>query len=106
MQGERIDLAQAVAILKIDRTAFSRHHREVEFGKHRLAAGLDIVQIHHQRADPLARFGDMHLAAGIARREIVEMGLVLAAYRVMQDLDALAVFSRPCITSAMRRSAG
>ena len=58
-------------------------------GKHRLAASLDVAQVHQHSRDSLAAVLDVFVI-----REVIEVRIVLLSALVAQDLDALAVIDR------------
>ena len=76
-------------------SAFKNRHRLVFFshsfapGKHRLAASLDVAQVHQHSRDALAAVLDVFVV-----REVIEVRIVLLPALVTQDLDALAVIDR------------
>src|ERR1700722_1266575 len=95
VQGERIELPQAIQVAKVHRATLSTRNRQTRLRENRFPAVRHIVEIDDEGRHPLAAAYRMHSAAWLIRRKKVEVRAVFAARVVVEDLQALAVLDRP-----------
>src|SRR3954471_22363311 len=72
-----------------DRVALAGRDFQVHVGKHGAAALFRLAQVHDQRAHALAAALDDGRRTGLGGIEIVVVRLVLGAWAVLEDLQAL-----------------